>query len=127
VKAYRAIAERSGKWWAIQIPEVRGCHSQARRLSQVEPMAREAIALLLGVPESEVAVTVELRLPDELAAEVGAVERAKRETQAAMERERAAVAHAARALTQANLTHREAGEVLHLSHSRIHQVLSDRR
>lgn len=48
--SYTARCVRSGKWWAIEVPEVRGAHSQARRLDQVEAQARDAVALLLDVP-----------------------------------------------------------------------------
>ncbi|WP_405105727.1 hypothetical protein OG559_19495 [Micromonospora sp. NBC_01405] len=34
---------RSGNWWSISVPGLRGVHSQARRLDQVEDMAREYV------------------------------------------------------------------------------------
>lgn len=66
MKTYTAVAERSGDWWAISVPEVRGVFTQAKRLEQVESTAREAIALLLDAPEDEVGVEVEVRLPRDL-------------------------------------------------------------
>ncbi|MEU7570251.1 hypothetical protein [Micromonospora sp. NPDC049240] len=51
---YTATCVRSGGWWAITVPEISGLFSQARRLDQVEGMAREAITLLLDVdPQAE--------------------------------------------------------------------------
>ena len=47
---YTAVARRAGDWWAISVPELKGVHTQARRLSRVEAMARDAIALMLDVP-----------------------------------------------------------------------------
>lgn len=50
---YTAVCRRAGDWWAIAVPEINGVHTQARRLDQVEHMAREAIALMLDVaPDS---------------------------------------------------------------------------
>lgn len=58
---YTAVCERSGSWWAVSVPELRGVHTQARRLDQAETMAREAIALLLEFPEDSFTVVVEQR------------------------------------------------------------------
>lgn len=44
---------RSGNVWAIEIPAVRGAHTQAKRLDDVERMARDCVAGLLDIsPES---------------------------------------------------------------------------
>jgi predicted RNase H-like HicB family nuclease len=56
---YRVTAARSGRWWAIEVPELRGVHSQARRLDQVEFIARAAIALMLDLPEVAFDLTIE--------------------------------------------------------------------
>ena len=56
---YIATAVREGRWWEIQVPQVGG-HTQARRLSEIEPMARELIAVTLDVPLSAVAVEVKI-------------------------------------------------------------------
>ncbi|MFD1210998.1 type II toxin-antitoxin system HicB family antitoxin [Arthrobacter sp. GCM10027362] len=51
---------RSEGWWAIEIPEVYGAHSQARTLEEVEFMARDAAALLIGRLENDFEVTIEI-------------------------------------------------------------------
>ncbi len=56
---YHVTATRVGRWWAIEVPELPGVHSQSRRLDQVESIAREAIALFLAVGEDAFDVTVE--------------------------------------------------------------------
>src|ERR1700687_1605782 len=63
-------AVRSGDWWAISVPALRGVHSQVRRLDRAEAMARDAIALYLGGAVRNVAVTREVVLPDPLRADV---------------------------------------------------------
>ena len=63
---YIATARRSGDWWAIEVPGVQGVHSQAKRLDQVESMAREAIALMLDVPEDSFDVILVPELDNEV-------------------------------------------------------------
>lgn len=63
VKTYIASCQRSGSWWSISVPEIKGLHSQARRLDQVEDMAGDAIALMLDVPAESFAVEVRPELP----------------------------------------------------------------
>lgn len=60
VTTYTVLCRRSGDRWAITVPELKGMHSQAKRLERVEAVAREAISLFLGVaPDSfEVKVLV---------------------------------------------------------------------
>lgn len=48
---YEVVAEWDSGTWALTVPAVKGCHSQARDLDEIEVMARDVIALLLGVPE----------------------------------------------------------------------------
>lgn len=122
--AYKARAVRSGNWWAITVPELKGVHSQARRLDQAENMAREAIALFLDAEPDAIDVSVEPILPDKLQAEVTEV-RATRGQAEDLQRTAAEVtARAARHLVdQANLTVREAGQILGISHQRVAQLL----
>ena len=50
-----AIAQRSGDWWAIEVPEIPGLFTQTRRLDQTDDMVRDA-AKLLGREVSQVTV-----------------------------------------------------------------------
>ena len=51
-------------WWVVTVPSVRGLHTQARRLDQVEAMVKDAASLLLDRPETDFTVTVVPSLPD---------------------------------------------------------------
>lgn len=51
---HRVDAVRSGEWWAITVPSLRGVFSQARHLDEVPAAAREAIALMLEVDPADV-------------------------------------------------------------------------
>jgi predicted RNase H-like HicB family nuclease len=46
---YTIEAVRSGKWWALSVPELPGIHSQVRRLDQAEAMIRDALALAYDI------------------------------------------------------------------------------
>ena len=46
---------RSGNWWAIEVPEIPGLFTQARRLDQVAAMVQDA-ASLAGLGDVDVAV-----------------------------------------------------------------------
>lgn len=62
VKVYTAIVgPRDGDWFPVEVPSVPGVFTQGRDLVEVEEMAREAIALMLDVPISEVAIRIEDR------------------------------------------------------------------
>ena len=50
-----AKATRSGNWWAVEVPEIPGLFTQARRLEQVAAMVADAAAML-GHPQVEVTV-----------------------------------------------------------------------
>jgi hypothetical protein len=56
-KTYDVVAERDGAWWTIEVtsglPKNRVVFTQARRITDLHAMARDAIALLLEVaPDS---------------------------------------------------------------------------
>jgi hypothetical protein len=55
---YTTRCRRSGDWWAVEVPEVPGVFTQARQLDHIPQMAAEAIALMLDLDPSRVAVNV---------------------------------------------------------------------
>ena len=64
VWACRAVAVQSGDWWEIEItsglPDNMLGVSQARRLADVEDVARNVVADLLEIEVDDVAVEVEV-------------------------------------------------------------------
>jgi len=58
-----ALCERYDGWWIVDVPAVRGLHTQVRRLDQVDAMVKDAASLLLDRPESSFAITVIPKLP----------------------------------------------------------------
>ncbi len=125
---YRVHAVRSGKWWALSSPDVRGFFSQVRRLDQYEATSRDAIALVLEVAESSFDVSLdELVLGDP---DLDRVAEESRASRAAAEDAAAAAAatttRAARAPVKGGLSVREAGQVLGLSFQRVSQLTAGR-
>lgn len=55
-----ATATRSGDWWAVEVAEIPGLFTQAKRLEQIPELVADAAALL-GHPD--VTVTVVPTLP----------------------------------------------------------------
>ncbi len=123
---YTAVCTRSDGWWAIEVPEVRGAFSQARRLEQVEEMAREVIALLLGVPEDSFDVTVTPQLPEEFDQTVTVVKQLREDAQ----RLEAAATEATRQAThelrhsQLQLAMRDIAWLLGISYQRVAQLIN---
>ncbi len=123
-KTYTARCQRSGDWWAISVPEVRGVHTQARRLEKAEAMVRDAIALFLDVPSDSFDVRIEPVLPRDLQGKVGRARKVRGEAEILQHEAAIASAEVAADLVQtAHLTVRDAGRVLGLSHQRITQLL----
>ena len=119
---YQATARRSGTWWAVEVPQVPGAHTQGRNLKEAEQMAREAVALLLDVEEDQVLIDLHPELPQataDILADFQARRVAREDAESA---ERTAQETAARALKEAGLSVRDAGAVLGISHQRIAQL-----
>ncbi len=120
---YTVSAERHGDWWAITIDELRGVFSQARRLTQVESMARDAISLFLEVPADSFDLSVREKLTPDAERVVAAAKTARAAAiahqEVASERSRAA----ARTLAEQGLPQRDIGRLLDLSHQRVAQLL----
>jgi predicted RNase H-like HicB family nuclease len=122
-RTYRAAARRSGQWWAVTVPELRGVFTQARRLDQVAEMAREAVALYLELDSRDVQIVVEPVLPDGAASSVANLQQARREAQRATDELAAAQTAAVRELVGVvRLSNRDAATVLGISHQRVSQL-----
>jgi predicted RNase H-like HicB family nuclease len=116
-----AIAERSGGWWAIRVPEIPGVFSQARRLEQVADMAADAAALMLDQDPADFEVTVEAHTPeDSLIAQARA---AREDADRAAELASAKMREAARCLIADEYTVRDAGRLLGVSPQRVSQLV----
>jgi predicted RNase H-like HicB family nuclease len=123
---YEVTAQRDGRWWLVRVPEIRGAITQARRLEQVEAMAREVVSLLLEVAPDSFDLDVRPAIPDEVRAELARA----RDLQRQAERTQAEAAtrgrDAARKLREQGLTVADVGAVLGVSFQRASQLLDQR-
>jgi predicted RNase H-like HicB family nuclease len=110
--------------WLIAAPDVRGCHTWGRSISEARARIREALATCIDVFADADAVArdatlkEEYRLPREMRAAVQRFERA-RDAAAKVKAEQAG---AARAIT-GTLSLRDAGELLGISQEGVRQLL----
>jgi predicted XRE-type DNA-binding protein len=123
---FKIEVKREGRWWMVYIPEIDGV-TQARRLSEVETMAREYIALDLGLPFGEVSVeTASVRMEEPAFRELldGAREiKSLRARADAAEREAAGkMREYARWLTTYGVPVRDIAELLDISPQRVSQL-----
>ena len=118
-----AILKRSGKWWAISVPEVPGVFSQVKRLDQAVNMTKEAVALMLNIEPRDIDVDVEIALSKSLmkqAKEVRELSKNALEAQSrAMERKKAV---ALQLHSNEGLSVRDVAEILDMSPQRVSQL-----
>lgn len=125
MRSYTATVRREGKWWMVHVPEIDGI-TQARRLSEAEPMARELIAATLDLSLDRVAVDVTLEPMhglEDLPARMANIASNRRK---ALELERQATheaAELAKALVDLDIPLRDVGTVMGVSHQRAHQLV----
>lgn len=119
---YVAEARRVGGWWAIDVVGCRGAHTQARRLDQVESMARDIVALLTDAAPRTVEIEVRPILDPELRP---VVQDTLKTRQALVDMEKRATAEtqaASARLVASGLSFRDAGRLLGISHQRVAQL-----
>ena len=123
---YLVHVERDGDWWGIEVPEVDGAFSQARRLDQVEAMAREVVALLLDVSQDSFDLELDVNLPEDWAHSAAQVA----ELRASAEQAEQALSHGLRnvaaRLVGAGLPVRDVGRILGVSAQRVSQLTASR-
>lgn len=122
MNTYTAIAQRSGPWWAIEVPELRGVFTQARNLDQAAAMARDAIALFLDAAPDSIAVELRVVAPPEVQSVVDEALMARYEAERARAAAASAMRRAVAAAAKAGITSRDTGRMLRVSHQRVAQV-----
>jgi predicted RNase H-like HicB family nuclease len=122
VTTYRVTAKRAGDWWALEVPDLPGVFSQAKRLDKAEEAARDAIALMLDIAPDSFDVTIEPELSADERAAIAAAAAANQAAEEAAEAARIAGRRAAEVLTR-SLSQRDAGRILGVSFQRVSQLL----
>ena len=124
VRTYHAEVDRDGKVWRIRVPGVART-TQARTLREVEPMARDLIAIMDNVPADSFGLDVTLTLPADVQAELD--RSAELREQAARSQAQAAqlARRAARRLRDQGLPLQDVGKALGVSFQRAKQLIDE--
>jgi hypothetical protein len=121
---YTIRAERSGDWWALDVPELKGVHSQSKRLDQAPAMIEDVIELLYDRAPGTYDLKVEI-VNGELRALIELLATARAAADAAATAARDKQIEVAAQLRDSGLPVRDIGRLLGVSHQRISQILSD--
>lgn len=119
---YRAVYEREpdGRW-TVEIPRVRGCHTYGRTIEQARERIREALDLFVR-DAGAVEIVDDVKLPADLKTEVKRARRLREKVSRDEQLMTAAQAKAVMAMRKMKLGHRDAGQLLGLSHQRVQQL-----
>lgn len=121
---YTALVTREGRWWMVSVPGV-GV-TQARRVGEVEAMARSLVAITNGAPEDTVCLNIHISnvAGIDVEAELAAIatERAQAARLEKEATERATLL--AKALADAEVPLRDVGAIFGVSHQRAHQMVT---
>lgn len=120
---YQANASRDGKYWLVHIPEINK-YTQARNLAEVEPMARDLIALWLEIAPDSFDVTPHVELPVSASHHLELAAKYRREAAEAQAEAAREYRGAALALRAEGLTVRDIGAALGVSFQRAQQLIS---
>lgn len=112
-KTYEVVATREGKWWAIAVTGLRMGFSQARRLSDVDAMAREAISILTRASEDSFNIKLRIDIPE--AEAVATAERLRAQAEEAKCAADQAKRAAALLLVERDISVRDVATMLHVS------------
>ena len=125
---YQVVVWREAeiRLWVVHIPELDAL-TQARRIDEVERMARSIISLRLETDdEHSFDIDIETRLPDELTDELAEARALRRQADEANRKAAELSRDAARKLADQGLTIRDIGAVLGVSFQRASQLLGRR-
>ncbi len=120
-----ARARRSGGWWAVEVPEVPGVFTQARRLDQVAAAVTDAVRTFYEDDTLNVQVSLVPHIDDRTEQLTTQAQEATRAQEEAAARQRAAMRDAVRALRDAGLPTRDVATLLGISHQRVSQITAE--
>lgn len=125
-KTYQVNVEREPDFWIIRVPDIDAVVTQARRMADVKQNAREAIAVWLDEPVSDVEVSVSYVMPPVVQRALEDVKKLREDANERLERAAESASDVARKLTKdLGLTLREAAQILGVSFQRVAQLVEE--
>ena len=122
-RSYHAEVRRSGKYWAIYVPEI-DRWTQARHLRELDTMTDDLIELMTSAKAGTFHVEFDIELPETVRARLTRAEELRSQSAQAQAEAAAEVRAAARELHQGGLPLRDVGQLLGISHQRAHQLIA---
>lgn len=123
MSTYTALVSRDGRFWHVEVPEIDRV-TQARNLNEVDPMARDLVAIMTGAELDSFELDIRIQLPDSVRDHLSEVERARDAEAEARSHAATELRAAAAELKNAGLSVRELGSVLGVSYQRASQLTS---
>jgi hypothetical protein len=121
---YKVEVTREERWWMVYVPEIDQL-TQARRISEIVPMAESLIATSTDHPLTDITVRiVSIEVPGlgDIAARATAIADARNAAAHAAEAAQHHASEYARALAKAGVPVRDTADLLHVSPQRISQL-----
>lgn len=124
MNTYTVLMDRDEDgWWIASVEGVSGCHTQGRSIAQALRRAREVLAACVDDHESARLVP-RVELTADARRAIGRYKSARERLEADRTDTVRAAAGAVALLTETHgMSVRDAGELLGLSHQRVHQIL----
>lgn len=110
-------------WWVATVKEVRGCHTQGRTIAQARRRISEALGLFVDHADKADLID-DVVLPANARTLLERVQSTRKRAEEEAIKLQSSTAEAAEVLTRdVGVSVRDAGELLGLSHQRVHQLL----
>jgi hypothetical protein len=121
---YHAEVDRDGSVWRVRVPEVQRT-TQARNLREVEPMARNLIAIMDDIPADSFSLHVAITLPADVQEELERSAVLRQDAARSQAAAAAAARRAARRLRDLGLPLQDVGRTLGVSFQRAKQLIDE--
>lgn len=115
-----ARVQRSGDYWAVEVPEVPGVFTQAKRLDQVEEMVVDAVKTMTGEDAHVLCIEMEPEL-NALLLQLEELRRLAREAEGHLAAANRSMA--VHLVKDYELPLRDVGKIMGISHQRVDQLL----
>lgn len=121
---FTSTATREGRWWVVQCDQEPGAISQVARLDQAADHQREAIAFVADLDEADIEVEIVVALDEDVTDAIARARETREEAEHLAQLASESFREVARTMVEdAQLSLRDVGTVLGISHQRVAQLL----